>query len=67
MTMDKEQKSQFIEQIVALTLERISENCIFDEKSLKRLQELADSSGFGDPDQVLNALVTEDEDEDETY
>ena len=66
MTMEKGQKTQFIEQIVELTLERVSENCIFDERSLKRLRELAESSGLSDPEKVLKALATEEEDKDET-
>ena len=66
MTMEKEQGSQFIEEIVALTLERVSANSVFDESSLKRLRELAESSGLIDPEKVLKALVTEEEGKDET-
>lgn len=51
--------SQFIDQIVQITLERVSDHDIFDEKTLKRLQELAASSVLTDSKKVVEALSIE--------
>ena len=53
---DEGQTSQFVDQIIERTLEVLSENPDFDEETLARLKELADSSDLTDFEKVVAAL-----------
>ena len=55
---DEGQTSQFVDQIIERTLQVLSENPDFDDKTLARLKELAGSSGLTDFEKVVAALST---------
>ena len=48
--------SEFIDQIIQYTLQKISENPVFDDEALARLKELAGSSGLTSFERVMDAL-----------
>ena len=53
---NQEHGSQFIEQILEQTLETLSEHPAFDDETVRRLKELAGSSGLTNFQQVIEAL-----------
>ncbi len=55
---EDQHSSQFIDQIIEITLEELSEHQIFDDETLRRLRGLAESSGLNDSQRVVEALST---------
>ena len=53
---DEGQTSQFVDQIIEKTLQALSENPFFDDETLSRLKELANSSGLTNDQRVVDAL-----------
>lgn len=54
---DKEQNSQFLDQIIESTFKALSENETFDEETLDRLKGLSSSSGLTNFELIVEALV----------
>ena len=55
---DEGQTSQFVDQIIEKTLEALSENPSFDDETLSRLSELANSTSLTNDQRVVEALST---------
>lgn len=54
--MQDEHNPKFIDQIIERTLQSVSEREDFDDDILKRLRELAKTSGLSDEKRVIEAL-----------
>lgn len=55
---DEGQTSQFVDQIIEKTLQALSENPSFDDETMSRLRELANSTSLTNDQRVVEALST---------
>ena len=53
---DEGHSPQFVDQIIEKTLQAIAENPCFDDETLSRLKELANSTGLTNEQRVVEAL-----------
>ena len=55
---DEEKASSLVDQIIAKTIEALTDNSQFNQEVLERLGKLVDSNDLTDSDNVVNALRT---------
>ena len=55
---EEDQSSEFLYQIIQHTVQALSPNPAFDDKTLGRIKELAGASGLKNDQQVVEALST---------